>query len=158
MPLTLILGAMFSGKTTELLKHRHGRTLIINHEFDTRTSGVKTHDGIEVQAHKCSVLPVLPEESAYDTVLIDEAQFFASLDGVENLAPNVVVAGLSGDYMRRPFGKILDLIPKASKVIFLTARCSCGERAPFTKRASADTSLVSVDAKYLPVCEECYKN
>ena len=154
MPLTLILGAMFSGKTTTLLKHRYGRTLIINHEFDTRTTGVKTHDGFELPAYKCTELP---NTCAFDTVLVDEAQFFESLDGVESLAPNVVVAGLSGDYMRRPFGKILDLIPKASKVIFLTATCSCGQAAPFTKRVSAGADLVSVDSKYLPVCEECYK-
>ena len=158
MPLTLILGGMWSGKTTTLLQYRHGKTLIINHENDTRTIGVKTHDGLEVEAHKCHVLPILPDTSAFDTVLVDEAQFFASLDGVESLAPNVVVAGLSGDYMRRPFGKILDLIPKASKVIFLTAKCSCGEAAPFTKRVSEDTDLVSVDSKYIPVCGEGYKN
>ena len=157
MPLTLILGPMWGGKSTELLKHRRGRTLIINHDFDTRTDGVSTHDGLEVQAHKCSVLPVLPKESAYDTCLIDEAQFFASLDGVENLAPNVVVAGLSGDYMQRPFGKILDLIPKADKVIFLTAKCKCGQPAPFTKRITESSDVISVDSQYLPVCRECLK-
>ena len=30
-------------------------------------------------------------------------------EGVEDLAPKVVVAGLSGDYRRKPFGKILEL-------------------------------------------------
>ncbi len=155
MPLTLILGAMYSGKSTELLKHRTDNTLIINHKFDTRTTGVKTHDGLEVEAQKCSVLPDLSETSSYDTVLIDEAQFFASLDGVEKLAPNVVVAGLNGDYMQRPFGKILDLIPKAAKVIFLTANCKCGKPASFTKRLSGITDLVSVNSEYIPVCWEC---
>jgi thymidine kinase len=153
MPLTLILGAMFSGKTTELLKHRQGKTLIINHENDTRTTGVKTHDGFELPAYKCTELP---NTCLFDTVLVDEAQFFESLDGVENLAKNVVVAGLSGDYMKKPFGKILDLISKASKVIFLTANCLCGEPAPFTKRVSAETDLINVKAQYLAVCEKCY--
>lgn len=157
MPLTLILGPMYSSKTTEMLKHRKGKTLILNHEFDTRTSGVKTHDGIEAEAHKCSVLPVLPDTSAFDTCLVDEAQFFESLVGVEKLAPHVVVAGLSGDYMQRPFGQILSLIPKASKVIFLTAKCSCGQPAPFTKRVSNSTDLISVEAEYVPVCEKCLK-
>lgn len=155
MPLTVILGTMFSGKTTELLKHRKGRTLIINHTFDTRTTGVKTHDGLEVEAHKCSVLPVLPKESAYDTVLIDECQFFESLEGVENLAPNVVIAGLNGDYLQRPFGQILNCISKASEVIFLTAACACDKNASFTKRISGETDLISVGSKYIPVCWEC---
>lgn len=151
--LELILGPMFSGKTTALLTRRKGNTLIINHLFDTRGAGVKTHDGIEEVAMKCSVLPNV---SVYDTVLIDEAQFFTSLEGVEDLAPNVVVAGLSGDYLRKPFGKILELIPKADKVTFLTAVCDCGKPAPFTKRISGEDCLVSVESEYKPKCRTCY--
>ena len=153
MPLTLILGPMFGGKTTELLRCRNGKTLIINHENDTRTTGVKTHDGFELPAYKCTELP---ETCAFDTVLIDEAQFFDDLSNVESLAENVVVAGLSGDYLKRPFGKILTLIPKADKVIFLTANCACGKPAPFTKRISGCTDLVSVSSEYIPVCGKCY--
>jgi len=153
MVLTLILGGMFAGKTTELLKHRFGKTLIISHTFDTRGEGVKTHDGVQVAAMKCSVLPKL---SGYDTVLIDEAQFFDSLEGVETLAPNVVVAGLSGDYQKKPFGKILELIPKADNVTFLKARCDCGEPAAFTKRISGDTCLISIESTYEPKCGNCF--
>ena len=136
--LELILGPMYSGKTTLLLEHMTEKTLLLNHKLDTRTDGVSTHDGLKVPAHKCDILPVV---CGFDTVLIDEAQFFSSLDGVEDLAKTVVVAGLSGDYMRRPFGKILDLIPKADKVTFLTARCSYGRPAPL-KRVSPTTDLV----------------
>lgn len=151
--LELILGPMFSGKTTTLLTRRKGKTLIINHSFDTRGDGVKTHDGVEEAAMKCSVLPKV---SGYDTVLVDEAQFFESLEGVEDLAPNVVVAGLSGDYRRKPFGKILELIPKADKVTFLSALCDCGEPAPFTKRISREDCLVSVESEYKPKCGVCF--
>lgn len=156
MPLTLILGPMYSSKSTELLKHRDANTLIINHSYDTRTDGVSTHDGFELPAQKCMGLPSC---EGYNTVLIDEAQFFESLDGVRILAKtkNVVVAGLSGDYLQRPFGKILDLIPKADKVIFLTAKCLCGKPAPFTKRISGGTNVISVDSRYIAVCGECLK-
>lgn len=144
---------MFSGKTTALLTRRVGRTLIVNHAFDTRCEGVKTHDGVEAAAMKCSVLPKV---TGYDTVLVDEAQFFESLEGVEDLAPNVVVAGLSGDYRRKPFGKILELIPKADKVTFLTALCDCGVPAPFTKRISEGKTLISVESVYKPKCGVCF--
>jgi thymidine kinase len=149
----LILGPMFSGKTTTLLTRVRGRTLIVNHTFDTRCEGVKTHDGVEAAAMKCSVLPKV---TGYDTVLVDEAQFFTSLEGVESLAPNVVVAGLSGDYRRKPFGKISELIPKADKVTFLTALCDCGEPAPFTKRISIVSGLISVESVYKPKCGVCF--
>jgi len=137
--LELILGPMFSGKTTTLLTRAKGRTLIVNHAF--------------AAAMKCSVLPKV---SGYDSVLVDEAQFFTSLDGVEDLAPNVVVAGLSGDYRRKPFGKILELLPKADKVTFLTALCDCGEPAPFTKRISEGKTLISVESMYEPKCGVCF--
>lgn len=151
--LELILGPMYSGKTTALLSRQSGNTLIVNHEFDTRVEGVGTHDGVKAPAIKCKVLPRL---AGYDTYLIDEAQFFDSLDGVESLAPNVVVAGLSGDYMRRPFGKILNLIPKADKVTFLKAKCKCGAPASFTKRIGISKHIVNVNAHYIPVCGTCH--
>jgi len=151
--LEVILGPMFSGKTTTLLTRARGKTVIINHVLDTRCEGVKTHDGVEATALKCNALPVSIDA---DTVLIDEAQFFESLDCVETLAPNVVVAGLSGDYMRKPFGRILELIPIADKVTVLTAKCDCGEPAPFTKRISIEKKLISVQSIYKPRCGRCF--
>lgn len=146
---------MYSGKTTTLLTRAHGRTLILNHILDTRTGdSVRTHDGVEVQALKCSELPELDQQ--YDTVLVDEGQFFESLDGVERLAPRVVVAGLSGDYLRRPFGKILSLVPKADKIVVLKAECACGDAAPFTKRIGGGSGLVNVTCTYVPVCGNCF--
>ena len=151
--LEVILGPMFSGKTTTLLTRARGKTMVINHVFDTRCVGVKTHDGVEASALKCNVLPLSVDA---DTVLIDEAQFFDSLEGVESLAPNVVVAGLSGDYRRKPFGKILELIPKADKVTFLTAVCDCGAPAPFTQRVSEENYIISVKSNYNPTCGSCF--
>ena len=151
--LEVILGPMFSGKTTTLLSRAKGRTVIINHVLDTRCEGVKTHDGVEASALKCNVLPMRVDA---DTVLVDEAQFFESLEGIETLAPNVVVAGLSGDYKREPFGRIIGLIPKADKVTFLTAVCDCGAPAPFTKRISDEKSLISVQSIYKPKCGRCF--
>tara|TARA_B100000963_G_C22539690_1_gene631591 strand:+ start:527 stop:985 length:459 start_codon:yes stop_codon:yes gene_type:complete len=151
--LEVILGPMCSGKTTTLLTRAKGKTVIINHVFDTRCNGVKTHDGVEADALKCNVLPMSVDA---DTVLVDEAQFFESLKGIESLAPNVVVAGLSGDYRRQPFGEILQLIPKADKVTFLTAVCDCGAPAPFTKRVSDEKNLISVHSIYKPKCGSCF--
>ena len=151
--LEVILGPMFSGKTTTLLTRAKGRTVIINHVLDTRCEGVKTHDGVEASALKCNVLPVNVDA---DTLLVDEAQFFESLEGIETLAPNVVVAGLSGDYRKQPFGRIIGLIPKADKVTFLTAVCDCGAPAPFTKRISDEKSLISVQSIYKPKCGRCF--
>lgn len=47
----------------------------------------------------------------------------------------VIVAALDGTFERKPFGNILNLIPKAEKVLKLNAVCVyCTKEAAFTKR------------------------
>ena len=54
----IIIGPMFSGKSTELYRrinrfHSIGkRVLIVNHQNDTSTAGISTHDGREYSAIK----------------------------------------------------------------------------------------------------------
>ena len=161
------MGNMFSGKTSELvrrlkrLKILEKRIVVVNSAKDTRSPEqvLKTHDNVKFDCYKVLDLFELLNKDTFEDaeiIAIDEAQFFESLDGIESLAPNVVVAGLSGDYMRRPFGKILDLIPKADKVTFLKANCKCGAPASFTKKLSTGSHLVNINADYIPVCGTCY--
>ena len=81
----IIIGPMFSGKSTELYRrinrfHSIGkRVLIVNHQNDTRTAGISTHDGREYSAIKCSHLMNLKDIHSYDVIGIDEAQFFSDL-------------------------------------------------------------------------------
>jgi thymidine kinase len=64
---------------------------------------------------------------------IDEAQFFDDLVEFATQACDVdgkvvLVAGLSGDFKRAPFGRLLDLVPLATSVTLLKASCfTCGE-------------------------------
>jgi thymidine kinase len=53
----------------------------------------------------------------------------------------VIVAALDGDFMRKPFGRILELVPLAERVEKLTAVCMiCHDReASFTKRRGCET-------------------
>ncbi|MGV7468037.1 hypothetical protein PJI21_29075, partial [Mycobacterium kansasii] len=80
-----------------------------------------------------------------EVIGIDEAQFFDDLYEfcvavAEDDGKTVVVAGLDGDYLRRSFGCVLDLIPVADTVTKLTARCElCGKRAFFTLRKTEET-------------------
>ena len=47
----------------------------------------------------------------------------------------VIISALDGTFERKPFGRILDLVPLADEVIKLTAICGiCGDDAPFTHR------------------------
>ena len=79
---------------------------------------------------------------------------------VEKHGKHVIVAGLNGDYQRKKFGEILDLIPFADDVQFTKALCrTCchpGRPASFTKRLSHEKEKVCVGSNYRAVCRMCY--
>jgi len=54
-------------------------------------------------------------------IIVEEGQFFAdivefALAAVEGSGKDLVVVGLDGDAHRRPFGRLLELIPLADEV------------------------------------------
>ncbi len=71
----------------------------------------------------------------------------------------VIVAALDATFQRKPFGKILELIPLAEKVSKLTAICvRCGDEACFTQRISKEThvELIGGEETYRPLCRLCF--
>ncbi|VVA96858.1 unnamed protein product [Arabis nemorensis] len=174
----VIMGPMFSGKSTSLLRRikseiSDGRSVaILKSSKDTRYAkdSVVTHDGI---GFPCWALPDLmsfPDkfgQDAYDkldVIGIDEAQFFGDLyefccKVADDDGKTVIVAGLDGDYLRRSFGAVLDIIPIADSVTKLTARCEvCGQKGFFTLRKTCDTRTEFIGGAdvYMPVCRKHY--
>jgi len=100
-----------------------------------------------------------------DVVAIDEAQFFTGLrEFVQNISTHVkriIIAGLDGDFLQRPFGEIFQVLPMADEVIKLHALCMVcknGTPAPFTKRFCEDTTtqeIVGDHDIYKAVCRKC---
>lgn len=177
----LILGPMFSGKTTELLRRvqrykiAQGRCLLVKHSRDNRydEANVITHDkrtltGQGIDEVKTNSLKSLADEiciSDYDCIGVDEGQFFPNLtEFCEQAANNgsvVVVAALDGTFQRKPFGQVLELIPLAEDVCKLTSVCmSCyREQAAFSFRICGDqqVELVGGPEAYKALCRGCYK-
>lgn len=162
---------------------RATRCLYINSSTDNRTDDVfSTHntildtkrlsDNLNADMVKVSNLEQISDEfvSKYKVVCIDEAQFYPDLDKqvrkwVDILKLEVYVAGLSGDYKRRNFGQVHELLPFANQVIMLRDTlcedCSIkGKRtsALFTHRKNDETkSQVEVgNSNYKPLCRECF--
>ena len=168
----IIMGCMFSGKSTELIRrlkrHRaiNESILVINSAKDTRSANevIKTHNSDTFECVKVSDLSLL-EPIDVDVVAIDEAQFFTGLrEFVQRVSPRVkriILAGLDGDFLQRPFGEIFDIIPLADEVLKLHALCMVcndGTLAPFTRRFCEDTTtqeLVGDHDMYKAVCREC---
>ncbi|RDY03616.1 Thymidine kinase a [Mucuna pruriens] len=176
----VIVGPMFAGKTTALLRRiqselNTGRNVaIVKSSKDTRYAidSAVTHDGIKFPCLALSDLLSFREKygnDAYqklDVIGIDEAQFFGDLyefccKAADEDGKIVIVAGLDGDYLRRSFESVLQIIPLANSVTKLTARCEvCGKCAFFTLRKTKqrEIELIGGADVYMPVCRLHYVN
>jgi thymidine kinase len=175
--LELIVGSMFSGKSTELIrrinreKSINKKIIIINYIDDMRYSSncICTHDLIKVNCLKVRDLNSIPDEilNGYDSIFIDEGQFFTDLYQFVTTFlekdKHIVISGLDGDSNQKTFGMILSLVPLCDSIDKLCAyckECNNGTLAPFTKKIIKDYKQVDIGGsdKYIPVCRKHLKN
>jgi thymidine kinase len=173
--LELILGPMFSGKTSQILEIYKKCTFcnipvaVINHSSDTRyhQTMLSTHDQHMIPCFSFTFLSGIithPVISQQQVILINEGQFFEDLVPVVKILLNqgkkIYIAGLDGDFEQKKFGTILDLIPLCDKVSKLTSLCSqCKDGTPgiFSMRLTDEKQQTLVGAdNYIPVCRRCY--
>jgi thymidine kinase len=185
MSLEIIIGPMFSGKTTELLRRLttynsiNKKCIYVNSDLDTRDNekNFSTHNplikGLNIDSMKIDRInyEFIQKVNNYDVIGIDESQLFTGMLEVcvrrlvDDLKKIVIVSGLNGDFKRHKFGKILDLIPHCDSVIKLYPYCkTCSDnniikKALFSKRVIDREDVVDVSYdNYIPVCRECYNN
>jgi len=179
MSIELIIGCMYSGKTTEFIRRiRAYQTLktpvfIITHASDTRYSAeahVATHNSHIVPAHHATthLLPCIEmfHFKEAKVIFVEEAQFQPDLFDFVLLAANtygkkVIVCGLDGDFQLNPFEQVVRLIPHAEHVCKMYALCKmCGDGTPaaFSKRIvqSVERELVGSAGVYEAVCRKHY--
>ena len=172
--LEIILGPMYSGKTTRLVQHYKKfsyigyNVVVINYVADTRYNEtlLSTHDKIMIPCTFAETLESVKSiTNAADVVLINEGQFFEDiyeevLDLVENHNKIVYICGLDGDFKRNKFGRLLDLIPycdKVSKLVSLCAYCKNGSPGIFSHRITQETMQIVIGSdNYVPLCRSCY--
>jgi len=180
--LELIIGPMFSGKTSEIIeiykkcKFCNIPVSIINHIIDKRyhDSMLSSHDNVMVPCLQTSELNQFWSEVSNpsyeilrksDIILINEGQFFPDLYEVviDMLKHNkkIYISGLDGDFERKKFGSILDLIPLCDNVKKLKSLCSlCRNGTPgiFSMRLTKEKEQTVVGSNnYIPVCRNCYE-
>lgn len=182
----LILGPMYSGKTTELFRRleRHkiaGRNVVmLRPAIDTRHQ--LTHEGLHAKTVKTKLpWPVLAVDGIelstlmeYDVIGIDEGQFFPSLlhnstdsehnEGILSLVhltkpKHVIISALNGTSELGVWPTVQELIPHVERLDFLAAVCmKCGADAHFSFYISGKKEAVSVggEGAYLALCRACY--
>lgn len=171
----LITGPMFSGKTSFLVssynKYVIGKkkTCVINYSKNQRYCAEQknvllTHDLRDLPVtFSVEKLNDIDEDSLkeYSVIIIDEGQFFTDLLSFCQRISNkeIVVAGLSSTFERKPFDSICSLLAEADEVISLKAVCLiCGHDAMFSKRKVEDNrqELIGGSEFYEPRCRECW--
>lgn len=128
--------------------------------FDIWSDSIDLNPNVELVPrikHKCCI-------ARSNVILINEGQFFPDLEEfVKTLlvhGKKIYICGLDGDFERKKFGQILDLIPLCDKVTKLTSLCSlCKDGTPgiFSKRITSEKIQTVVGSdNYIPVCRNCY--
>lgn len=169
--LNLVIGPMYSGKTSELLNRfeRHNisgkKILIIKYNEDNRYSktDIVTHNNRTISAQITNELKLLDNIiENYDVILIDEIQFYNdSHIFADKWSNNKIVEcfGLNGDFKREPFEQISLLIPKCDNILHLKAvDKNNGKDAPFTFRKinSEKKKLIGGNEMYEALSRENY--
>ncbi|XGW21148.1 hypothetical protein V3C99_004250 [Haemonchus contortus] len=173
---TCIVGPMFSGKTTELIR-MHDRyriagkkCILVKYAGDTRydpelivTHKRVTADGATLIARTLREIRAELFSMETEVIAIDEGQFFDDLSFTcEQLACEgkmVLVAALDGDFLRKPFGEVSQLISFSDEIKKLSAVCmECGDDAPFTFRCTNERAVEVIGGEdtYRALCRTCY--
>lgn len=169
----VIIGSMFSGKTTELIRRcdrmrRAGRRVqIFSRDRRFADNSVVSHDRRSLQATFAETSREILDRLDWKTEIvgIDEGQFYDEnlVDTCKYLAKSgkvVVIAGLDQDYLAQPFSVMIRLITEAEYIDKLCAVCvRCGNPAirNFRKAAGTDRILLGADESYEALCRQCYE-
>lgn len=169
----VVVGSMFSGKTTELLRRldryrRAGRHVQV-FSRDTRYAehAIVSHDRREAPATYAVTSDEIRERLDHRTQIvgIDEGQFYD--EGLIRLCHElaldgkiIIVAGLDQDFRTEPFGVMTALMAEAEFVEKLAAVCQrCGNPAirNFRKGASEERIVIGAADMYQALCRRCYE-
>jgi thymidine kinase len=168
--LTSIMGPMYAGKTTEIIKkilwvnHQNLPLMVIKPSIDNRYSKEKeivTHTGHKFKCHYLNLGSldekvsfsdnlVLQDAENMNTIFLDEIQFFDPeilniinkwiMSGI-----NVVVSGLDQDSSGNPFYISAHLLAISDEIIKLTSNCDvCGQPATKTQKLIDTGNTVDV--------------
>ncbi len=172
--LETIVGAMFAGKTSELLKrilwakHQNKKIIVIKPSIDNRYSSEKiiTHNDL---SHECYAMKdwtttlkkFVFKKNEVDIVFLDEIQFMDTTDTLTNVETilnngiDVVCAGLDQDSRGKPWETSSMLLGLSDKIVKIYGFCNvCGIEATKTFRKTVGGARTQVGAAniYEPRC------
>ena len=177
--LETIVGAMFAGKTSELLKrilwakHQEKKFLVIKPIIDNRYSEklIITHNNL---SHECYSMVNWDDtnkkfnlvKNNFDVIFLDEVQFMNPAETIENVEKilnekiDVVCAGLDQDSRGKPWETSSFLLGLSDKITKIYGFCNvCGLEATktFRKIQGGERTQVGASEIYEPRCLKHWK-
>ena len=165
---TLLLGSMFSGKSSELLKiiertnYQKVSACLIRPNLDTRNFIARNanHNSkfTVIETNQINISDVME----FDVVFIDEGHFITDLGvtchKIALLGKTVYVAALPGDSDFRPWDEVSRLLPYIDRVRKIDAVCvECGYGSTFTFTDAKKNGQVLIgDKAYKALCRRCH--
>lgn len=180
--LEIICGPMFSGKTEELIrkirrfKYAKVKTVVFKPHVDTRHQKdlVISHSLQQVESISVDSIDAIKQYLTHiyhdaQVVAFDEVQFFSHeiVNFIEELVQKgkkVLAAGLTQDYLSRPFGPMPQLLCQADFITKLLSICmQCGSLASKTHRIESNKNtheqvLIGDCNQYEALCRNCYSD
>ena len=172
--LETIVGAMFAGKTSELLKrilwakHQNKKIIVIKPSIDNRYSNQKiithndlSHDCYSMVSWETALKDFKFEKNTVDVLFLDEIQFMDTsdtlnnVDNILNKGIDVVCAGLDQDSRGKPWETSSMLLGLSDKIVKIYGFCNvCGVEATKTYRKTEGGERTQVGAAniYEPRC------
>ncbi len=170
----LIIGCMFAGKTTELIRRvqdarrRDIPVALFSPASDSRSGvgWVRAHGGHSARALPIAAAAQIGELSTDASIVaVDESHFFGEeLVGVTRALASAgrccVLAGLERDHRGELFEPFRSLLPVANEILRLAAPCArCGAPAIHSQRMFASSERIAVGGagQYEPRCRACFE-
>jgi len=172
-------GTMGAAKSAEALIKIHyerakgNKVLTVKPKLDTRDKNIKSRIGLEtkVDIYPIGLVDIVIKQPNYDFIIVDEAQFLASVevDRLRAIADQqktiVICYGLKSDFRTCLFEGSNALLSLADEIVEIESTCSyCNNKAIFNMRVdkegngvlSGNSIQCGGTAKYKPVCSSCY--
>ena len=178
----LIIGPMCSGKTSRLIvefsKYNFGKKSLYFKAFPNvkkpKKSNFKARSGTKIDGYLIGdakdILKLINLENV-KVIAIDEIQFADNITEVikKLLIMDIVViaAGLNGDYLRKPWKNVSNIIPLVTgNIKFLKGSCSkckkynsCYSYLLGDEKSKSERKKIIIQQnKYIPLCSSCYNN
>ena len=165
----VIVGPMYAGKTTEMMKlYNECKTSKLYCKFTLEISekpikkNISNHGKEEVEGYTVNTFEqMIPLAKDAETIFMDELQFAQDWEKFSLLVRDkkVYISGLDMDFRGQPFKNMADLLCYATEIHKCHGVCPKNHPTEFTWKdpdVNFEGNLHESDSPFQPICRQCF--